>query len=224
MIRKCFIDKSKPCIRGSFGLWGRRAGECMRGKEGHGNPYPQSVTKYGRLRVILKSIRSPWLLSFSVCPVWNFCLILCLREKAVINTAQYLPCPLVLREFFTASLLRSYVNQNVHQNLFATLSTACKYTCTCKQPWRAKDSLLYLKFPYLILKSTVLKKWRYNQAASFENQCIQLVYLWIREMCYLCPSEILSSLFFFLLIYTGVKSHTLFIQNFKPSWYIFHSS
>lgn len=112
-----------------------------------------------------------------------------------INTAQYRPCPLVLRESFTASLLRSYVNQNVHQKPFATLSTACKYMCTCEQPWRAEESLLYLKFPYLILKSTMLKKWRYNQAVSFENQCIQLVYLWIREMCYLCPSEILSSLF-----------------------------
>lgn len=198
----------------------------MRGKEGHGNPYPQSVTEYGRLHVIVKSVRSLCPLSFSVCPAWNFCLILRLREKAVINTAQYLPCPLVLRESFTASLLQSYVNQNVHQKPFATLSAACKYMCTCKQPWRAEDSLLYLKFPYLILKSTVLKKWRYNQAASFENQCIQLVYLWIREMCYLCPSEILSSLSlsFFHLIYTGVKSHVLFIQNFKPSLYIFHSS
>lgn len=145
--------------------------------------------------VIVKSVRSACPLSFSMCPAWNFCLILWWREKAVINTVQYRPCPLVLRESFTASLLRSYVNQNVHQKPFATLSTACKYMCTCKQPWRAEDSLLYLKFPYLILKSTMLKKWRYNQTASFENQCIQLVYLWIREMCYLCPSEILSSLF-----------------------------
>lgn len=165
---------------------------CMRGKEGHDNPH--SVTDRG-CRVIVKSVRSACPLSFSVCPAWNFCLILRWREKAVINTAQYRPCPLVLRESFTASLLRSYVNQNVHQKPFATLSTACKYMCTCKQPWRAEESLLYLKFPYLILKSTMLKKWRYNQAASFENQCIQLVYLWIREMCYLCPSEILSSLF-----------------------------
>lgn len=117
----------------------------------------------------------------------------------------------------------SYVNQNVHQKPFATLSTACKYMCTCKQPWRAEESLLYLKLPYLILKSTMLKKWRYNQAASFENQCIQLVYLWIREMCYLCPSEILSSLFFFYLIHTGVKDHALFIQNFKSSLYVFNS-
>lgn len=145
--------------------------------------------------VIVESVRSSCLHSFTVCPAWNFCLILCLREKAVINTAQYFPCPLVLRESFTASLLRSYVNPNVHQKPFATLSTACKYMCTCKQPWRAKDSLLCLKFPYLILKSTMLKKWRYNQASSFENQCIQLVYLWIWEMCYLCPSKILSSLF-----------------------------
>lgn len=201
MIRKCFIDKSKSYIRGSFGLWGRRAGRRMQGKEGHSNPYPQSVTEYGRLRVIVKSVRSLCLLSFSVCPAWNFCLILRLREKAVINTAQYLPCPLVLRESFTASLLRSYVNQSVHQKSFATLSTACKYMCTRKQPWRAEDSLLYVKFPYLILKSTVLKKWRYNQAASFENQCIQLVYLWIREICYLCPSEILSSLSLFFFIW-----------------------
>lgn len=196
MVQKCFIDKSMLHIHGGLEMWGTRAGVCMQGKEGHGNPYPHSGTEYSRLHVIVKSVRSPCPLSFSVCPAWNFCLILRLREKAVINTVQYLPCPLVLRESFTASLLRSYVNQNVHQKPFATLSAACKYMCTCKQPWRAEDSLLYLKFPYLILKSTMLKKWRYNQAASFENQCIQLVYLWIREMCYLCLSEILSSLFF----------------------------
>lgn len=148
----------------------RRTGKRRRGKEGHSVTYPLSVTEYGRLCVMLKSVRSPCPLSFSVCPAWNFCLILHLGETAVINTLQYLPCPLVLRESFTASLLRSYVNQNVHQKPFATLSTACKYMCTCKQPWQAEDSPLYFKFPYLILKSTMLKKWRHNQEACFENQ------------------------------------------------------
>ncbi len=137
-------------IHGRFGMWGRRTGEHSWGKEGHGNTYPHSVIEYGRLCVMLKSVRSPCPVSLSVCPAWNFCLILRWGEEAVINTPQYLPCPLVLRESFTASLLRSYVNQNVHQKPFATLSTACKYMCTCKQPWQAQDSLLYFKFPHLI--------------------------------------------------------------------------
>lgn len=124
-------------ICGCFGMWVRRTGEHSWGKEGHGITYPHSVIEYGRLCVMLKSVRSPCPLSFSVCPAWNFCLILRWGEEAVINTPQYLPCPLVLRESFTASLLRSYVNQNVHQKPFATLSTACKYMCTCKQPWQA---------------------------------------------------------------------------------------
>lgn len=119
-----------------FGIWVRRTGEHSGGKEGHGITYPHSVIEYGRLLVMPKSVRSPCPVSLSVCPAWNFCLILRWGEEAVINTPQYLPCPLVLRESFTASLLRSYVNQNVHQKPFATLSTACKYMCTCKQPWQ----------------------------------------------------------------------------------------
>lgn len=141
---KCFIDVNKlrcarVCVhvRVCFGMWARRTGDRSRGKEGHGITYPQSVIEYGRLRVMLESVRSLCPFSFSVCPAWNFCLILRWGEEAVINTPQYLPCPLVLRESFTASLLRSYVNQNVHQKPFATLSTACKYMCTCKQPWQA---------------------------------------------------------------------------------------
>lgn len=59
-----------------------------------------------------------------------------------------------------------------------------------------------------------LKKWRHNQAARFENQWIQLVYLWIREKCYLRPSEFCFLIFF----ETGEKNHTLFkIQHLKPS-------
>lgn len=131
-----------PC-----GMWVSRAGEHSGGKEGHGFTYPSSVIEYGRLRVMLESVRSPCpahlslflalTLSLSLCPAWNFRLILRWGEEAVINTPQYLPCPLVQRESFTASLLLSYVNQNVHQKPFATLSTACKYMCTCKQPWQA---------------------------------------------------------------------------------------
>lgn len=101
------LNKSQPCIRGGFGMLGSRAGlqVCVRGKEGHDNPH--SGTEHGRPRVlIVKSVRSACPLSFSVCPAWNFCLILRWREKAVINTAQYRPCPLVLRESFTASLLQ----------------------------------------------------------------------------------------------------------------------
>lgn len=106
-------------------------------KEGHNLTYQNSVIEYGRPYVMLKSVRSPSLTSLSVCPAWNFCLILRWGEETVINTLQYLQCPLVLRESFTTSLLRSYVNQNVHQKPFATLATACKYMCTCKQPWQA---------------------------------------------------------------------------------------
>lgn len=120
------------CPRTYIGMWVRRVEQNE--KEGHAMTYPYSVIDYGRLCVMLKSIRSPCPASLSVCPASNFCLILRWEKEAVINTSQYLPCPLVLRESFTASLLQSYVNQNVHQKPFATLSTACKYMCTCKQP------------------------------------------------------------------------------------------
>lgn len=143
-VSQCFIDKNKlwcACVSGhicrSLAMWVRRTGEHNWVKEGHSITYPHSVTEYGRLCVMLKSVRSPCLASLSVCPAWIFCLILHWGEEAVINTPQYLPCPLVLRESFTPSLLQSYVNQNVHQKPFATLSTACKYMCTCKQPWQA---------------------------------------------------------------------------------------
>lgn len=137
------------CLCTYIGMWVRR-GEHNWKRRSCYDIYPYSVIDYGRLCVMLKSIRSPCPASLCVCPAWNFCLILRWGKETVINTPQYLPCPLVLRESFTASLLQSYVNQNVHQKPFATLSTACKYMCTCKQPWQAYDSPLYFKFPHLI--------------------------------------------------------------------------
>lgn len=65
----------------------------------------------------------------------------------------------------------------------------------------------------------MLKKWRHNQAARFENQWIRLVYLWIREMCYLRPSEIFSASDIFPSeMCTGENNHALFkVQHLKPS-------
>lgn len=127
------------------GVQGEPAIAAAEKKVTHGITHPQLLIEYGRLCVcvrecvclMLQSVRSPCPFSFSVCPAWNFCLIPGWEAEAVINTPQYLPCPLVLRESFTASLLRSYVNQNVHQKPFATLSAAGKYMCTRKQPWQA---------------------------------------------------------------------------------------
>lgn len=66
-----------------FGIWVRRTGEHSGGKEGHGITYPHSVIEYGRLLVMPKSVRSPCPVSLSVCPAWNFCLILRWGEEAI---------------------------------------------------------------------------------------------------------------------------------------------